>query len=236
MMIPNKYQAYHDQTVGQCSKCDPKGFIQKGRAYVPCACYLQYIQLKKLHDSGLPKSYWNKPIKDFNGDKKALEAVQDYIKKMPSNLTKGIGLYLYGNPGIGKTLLSSYIVRAALRQNIDTRFYFFTDILNTFTESWHDDDARNEVESNIINSDLLIIDDLGREFKSNKKLHEAILDSVVRGRASQLRPVIITSNYDILDVKETYGHGIVDLFKESLIVVPVKGNSYRKNEMEDKQK
>ena len=234
-MIPHKYFPYYNQTVGACKKCDPAGFVQKGGLYTPCTCYQEYIKLKKLHDSGLPKSYWSKSLQDFNGDKKALEIVKDYISNLQSNLVKGIGLYLYGTPGIGKTLLSSYIVRAAIKQNINAKFYYFTDILNTFTESWHDNDARDEVENNIINSDLLICDDLGREFKSNKKLHEAVLDSVIRSRASQLRPIILTSNFDILDVKETYGAGIVDLFKESLVVVQVKGDSYRKTEMEGKQ-
>ena len=236
-MTPNKYQLYYNQTVGQCTKCDPKGFIQKGRVYVPCSCYVQYTQFKKLHDSGLHKAYWTKSIQDFHGDKKALEAVQDYIDKLQSNLVKGIGLYLHGpNTGIGKTLLSAYVLKAALKQNLDVHFYPITDILDVFTEAWHDDNARNEVESNIINSDLLVIDDLGKEYKSNKRLHESILDNVIRNRASQLRPVIITSNCDMLDIKQTYGAGIVDLFKESLIVIPIKGDSYRKNEMEDKQK
>jgi DNA replication protein DnaC len=232
----NKYKLYYDQTIGICTQCDPKGFIQRGRTYVTCDCHLQYTQFKKLHDSGLPKSYWNKSIADFNGDKKALSAIQDYTKKIQGNLNKGIGLYLYGSPGVGKTLLSSYVLQETLKRNKNAHFYFFTDILNVFTEAWHDDEARNEVENNIINSDLLIMDDVGKEFKSNKKLHESILDTVVRNRASQLRPIIITSNYDILDVKETYGHGIVDLFKESLVVIPVKGDSYRKIEMEDKQR
>ena len=236
-MIPNKYQAYYNQTVGQCNKCDPKGFIQKGRFYVPCSCFLEYTRIKRLVDSRLPKAYWNKSIDDFYGDKKACEVVQDYIAKLPSNLVKGIGLYLHGpNTGIGKTLLSCFIGQAALKQNINVHYYVINEILDVFTEAWHNDAARDEVERNIINTDLLIIDDLGKEYKSNKKLHESILDTVIRQRASQLRPVIITSNYDILDIKETYGHGIVDLFKESLVVVPVKGDSYRKNEMEDKQK
>lgn len=226
-------------TIGACGLCNPKGFIDVGNCrYEPCKCSIEYGRLKKLHDSGLPRNYWEKDyshINEFSGDQAALATVKDYLGLFHSNQANGVGLYFYGKPGIGKTLLAAYVLHYALQQNKNAKFYYFTDILNTFTESWHDDNARNEVEKNILNSDLLVLDDLGKEYQSNKKLHESILDTVIRSRASQLKPVIITSNYDIFDVKEKYGHGIVDLFKESLTVVNVKGSSYRQTKMDEKK-
>lgn len=234
--MANKYQAYYNQTVGLCKKCDPKGFVKHGKNYTPCSCHIEYTRLKILHDSGLPKAYWNETPDTFSGDQKALAEVLRYIENIDDNLNKGIGQYLYGNAGVGKTLLASYILKAGLEKRKNIKFYFFTDVLNVFTESWHDDAARAEVENSIIKSDLLILDDIGKEYKSNTKLHESILDTVIRNRASYLRPVIITSNYDMLDSKEAYGNGIVDLFKESLQVIHVTGNSYRATKLTEKKK
>lgn len=236
-METNKYKKYHDETVGTCNKCNPKGFLPVKGGFVSCECLRQYNKFKQLHDSGVPRAYWNDGVvSKFDGDQKALKQVSDYMSFLKENISKGIGLYLYGPPGVGKTLLASNVVLHSLRYNVRAKFYYFTDVLNMFTDSWKNEEAREEIESEIINSDLLVMDDIGKEYKSNKKLHESILDTVLRTRASNLKPIIITSNFDILDMKETYGAGIVDLFKEHLVTIKVDGESYRKTKMDEKKK
>lgn len=233
-MQTDRYAKYYAETVGKCDKCNPKGFVAVGDAFSPCSCSKEYAKLKILHDTGLPRSYWGESAENFVGDPQALAAMKDYIKNLSSNLNRGVGLYLYGDPGIGKTLLASYAVAECLRLKKNVKFYYFTDVLTKFTDAWKDEAARNELEHAILNSDLLILDDIGREYKSNKNLHESVLDTVLRTRANQLKPIIVTSNYDIFDMKEHYGRGIVDLFKESLISVKVSGDSYRRQKMDDK--
>jgi len=232
----SKYAQYYEQTVARCVKCNPKGFILVKGGYTACSCHTAYLRLKQLHDSGLPKVYWDQHLEDFAGHQAAAATVSEYIKNFTNNLHKGIGLYLYGNPGVGKTLLSAYILKAGLAKGKRCNFYYFNDVLSTFTEAWRDNAAREEIERNIINSDLLVLDDLGREYKSNKKLHESILDTVIRSRANNLRPIIITSNFDMYDVKDAYGSVIIDLFKESLVPVQILGDSYRKTKMDEKNK
>ncbi len=161
------------------------------------------------------------------GDKKALGVVEDYIADLDVNLQTGHGLYLYGNPGVGKTSLAGYVLKAGLSRGLKCHFYYFNTVLSMFTEAWKDEIAREEVESSIINSDLLVLDDLGREFRSNKKLHESILDTIIRTRAGNLKPVVITSNLDKYDVKDNYGAVIIDLFKGHLKSVGVMGDSQR---------
>jgi DNA replication protein DnaC len=226
-MLKSKYASYYDETVARCRKCNLKGFLPAGDGYTACPCFLEYAWLRKLHDSGLPKLYWKIPMDKFIGDPKAFAAVQEYINVLPKNLELGTGLYLYGDPGIGKTLLASYILQAGLRLGKSCTFYTFNSLLTTFTDAWRNKDAQEEVESNVLNSDLLVLDDLGREFKSNKNLHESILDTVLRTRAGNMKPIILTSNFDRYDVKDTYGAIIIDLFKESLKAVHVTGESRR---------
>lgn len=196
----------------------------------------KYRSLKRLHDTGLPKNYWNADKVEFAGDKDALAKVRDYIKNLDYNLANGIGLYLHGERGVGKTMLSALIVLACLRLGKPVKFYYFTDALTTFTDAWKDVTARNELEHAILESDFLVLDDLGREYHSNKDLHESVLDTMIRVRANQLRPVVVTSNYDIYDIKERYGKGVIDLFKESLVCVKVPGDSYRRQRMDDKMR
>lgn len=174
--MQNKYQVFYNQTVAQCKKCDPKGFILRGRSYIACSCHVEYTRLKALYDTGLPRSYWNSVPTDFQGDQDSFEKVQSYIKNIKSNIAQGVGLYLHGKPGVGKTLMASYVIKSALKEGKNVKFYFFTDVLNIFTESWKDEAARTEVQENIIKSDILILDDVGKEYKSNAKLHESILD------------------------------------------------------------
>lgn len=222
------YSSYYQQTIGKCTKCEPKGFLLVNGGYSPCSCYREYTRMKKLHDSGLPKAYWPQSLDVFDGCASAKAVITDYIFNLQANLISGKGLYIYGPPGVGKTLLSSYILKAGLALGKTCHFYYFNDVLSTFTDAWKNDAARVEVENSIIGSDLLVLDDLGREFKSNKRLHESILDAVVRTRANNLRPLIITSNLDLYDIKDTYGAVIIDLFHEGLRTVKVTGDSYRR--------
>ena len=235
-MQTNRYAKYYTETVGKCDKCNPPGFIAGGNSFAPCRCFIEYTKLKSMHDTGLPRSYWDGSMETFVGDPQALSVMKDYIKNLQSNLNNGIGLYLYGDPGVGKTLLASYAVTACLQLKKNVKFYYFTDVLTKFTDAWKDERARGELEQAILNSDLLVLDDIGREYKSNKNLHESVLDTVLRNRANQLKPIIVTSNYDIFDIKEHYGRGIVDLFKESLVSVKVSGDSYRRQKLDDKLK
>lgn len=228
------YAKYYESTIGACKKCNPKGFVRNRNGFTKCPCHVEYDRLKKLHDSGLPRNYWDVKLSEFMGDPTSLAVTQNYIDNLDVNLSRGIGLYFHGVPGIGKTLLASYILHAALAKNKLVRFYYFSDVLTKFTEAWRDEKARLEVETAILNSDLLIFDDFGNAYKSNNKLHESILDAVIRTRANNLKPVIITSNYDLYDIKSAYGGIIIDLFKESLSVVSVVGDSYRKRKMNEK--
>ena len=226
-METNKYKKYYDETVGACKKCNPKGFLPVKGGFVSCECLIKYHWMKELHDSHLPRLYWNKKVCDFEGDKKAVDIVHEYMTNLESNLSKGLGLYLQGTHGIGKTLLASYILKQGLKIGKQSKFYYYTDMLNVFSDSWKDDEAKQEIETDIMQSDLLVIDDLGKEIIGKSNFSITSLDSVLRKRVGNLKSIILTSNLDKLDVKDVYGKAIIDLFNESLKEVHVIGDSYR---------
>ena len=67
---------------------------------------------------GIPKSFRGNTLKDFDVKgkselKKVKGLVQAYIEDLDSNFENNKGLFLYGSNGVGKTMLSSIILKEA---------------------------------------------------------------------------------------------------------------------------
>src|SRR5574343_448776 len=69
---------------------------------------------KKYEECGILRAYWDVDVDNFAGDKEALSKVKKYINKLDDVFTNGIGLYLHGSFGTGKTSLANIVLKEAL--------------------------------------------------------------------------------------------------------------------------
>ncbi len=115
-------------------------------------------------------------------------------------------LLLYGNTGIGKTFLSHCIARELLEQGHSV---LYLDAIHLFellearqfdrTLSYNDKDS---MLSYILDSDLLILDDLGTEMANSFTTTQ--LYHVIESRLHREHSTIITTNLSIQDMNELY--------------------------------
>ncbi len=231
-MISKRDQEYlkefKKKTISKCKKC-------KGEDY-DCDCYKKFrLEIKKVK-ANIPPKYLGITLDEIDHPDvaKAKKAVIDYIENTDKYYKQGVGLYLYGTSGLGKTLLASIALTEALKKGYTGYFTDLTQCITMLLEGWYEKDKKFNFIDKITESDFLVIDDIGREYSPASKLNETTFDMVFRERANRMLPIIITSTKYQEELAVEYGSRILSLFHEHLLPVEFKGADFRKGILKKK--
>ena len=214
-----------------CPSCGSiKKESNKVNENITCDCRSQKKLAKIYTRTNIPYEYWFKDLDDYYGRDDHKNEIEEYCNKINDYHRHAIGLFLWGKNGTGKTLLSICVLKYALKKKFECFFVSYSEIVSMFTSTWSSNSAKSAFEKNIEKSDFLVIDDLGKEYKTNNNLAESILDKVIRYRR---RPTIITSNKNVEELKtlyqHTWGESLASLIYGKMINVQVMGRDYRKD-------
>lgn len=128
-------------------------------------------------------------------------------------------IYIFGEVGRGKTFLLNSIAKELLDRNYSVLYYTSSKLikfLNDYNWAFEEQREKHQEEYDyILDSDLLIIDDLGSEI-ANKNTSANLFD-VINNRMISGKPIIFSTNYDEDDLEDIYG---------SRIFSRIVGNSY----------
>lgn len=168
-----------------CPLCGQKSFL--GGTGIPA----------KYDGLGYSEDFWKVYKDDCNNYAKIFHSfIADY-DDWP------FGLYIWSNQtGTGKTRLScSIITSIRLRYNISVRFTSVNDYLYNLKNSYKEQGQTTSIlVSDMIKADLLCLDDLGAEKRSDWTDQE--LFNLIDQRYQRGRKTIITSNFDIGEMPE----------------------------------
>ena len=157
-----------------------------------------------------------------------------YCEVSDKVLAGGLGIYLYGDKGTGKTHLTACMANALIQKRKQVLFTNFAEISKLLKGTFG---KKNESEAEYINRlatiDFLFIDDLGTERVQTKDgdlwLQEKVFD-VLNKRYNNRKPTIFTSNYSIPELISERGiaERTVDRIVEmSSAVLKIEGETYR---------
>ena len=177
--------------------------------------------------AGIMELWWDKTLEDFKGDKKVLKVVTDYIENIDGNLEHGKGLFFIGNNGVGKTYLTTSILKEAVEQKKTAQFSSLGGLVELFTAGWHSESEKRRFQTKIRNVEILAIDDVGKEYRGGSGLSEVIFDNLIRYRVQRKKTTVLTSNQNPKDIKTLYGASIASLLNECVKIVKVSGEDYR---------
>lgn len=190
--------------------------------------------------------------KDASFDKLELDRGEEYItavercKKFCENWeqvkAKGMGIYLYGDCGTGKTLLTACIGNKLLEQGVTVLFTSFLEIARELKDKYSKNESEQSFMKNLEQVDLLILDDIGTEIivKSTKEkswLQEKIYE-IINARYVQKKSTIFSSNEAVGDLHSACGMQAktVDRIVEmSTVQLELKGTSYRIQNQKQKE-
>lgn len=193
-------------------------------------------RLKQYYlDCGIKSSWHEKDLKSFDNDEVSLAKVKKYLKDSKSFYNDGVGLYLWGANGSGK----SHLMNCAFKELIDARYkvrvFSMDEIVDKFTSSWYADSEKKELDNILRNIDFLGIDEFGKNLDKDGKpmylpdLVKRVMESVIRFRVQMKKPIWFASNTEPANVKEVFSEDIASLLKEAVIHVLVTGGDYRGN-------
>lgn len=107
------------------------------------------------------------------------------------------GLYLYGGVGAGKTSEASAIVKAVIRSGRKAVLTTTLSMLNEISKGYGDSEGKDI--SHFIRTDLLVLDDVGKE-NANSWAATTMFE-VVNGRYERMLPTIYTSQYSFSELE-----------------------------------
>lgn len=221
--------------------CDGSGWILGPEDVArPCDCRAE--RLKKSVSRGVSSvvprkfegvSFDRPPISDMARDfraRGAVDAVRTYLEELDENLAAGKGVWLYGDPGTGKTTLGMLVSKTALEQKHTVAIYSLPKLLVRIRQSY-DGGANRDTYADLFRKltsvDLLHIDDLGAEKRSDWVLEQ--LYALVNERYETEQAILVTTNLDEAALIEQIGHRTVSRLVEMCgdCMVPMHGEDRR---------
>ncbi len=217
-----------------CPACEDTGFINGRR----CKCYINL--LKEIERAKIEKivpidectfesfdtNYYPQEMYGVCPKKKA-EIIKENCKRYATSFTKrSKSLLFMGNTGLGKTHLSLAIANVVINRGYSVIYGTAQNILRDLqNENFGRTDNLRYFENEILSTDLLILDDLGTEFKNQFTV--SCLYNIINSRLCAKLPTIISTNYTFEELEEKYDQRITSRITGQYSTLILVGNDIR---------
>ena len=155
------------------------------------------------------------------------ERIKESCRKYAAAFTTASkNIMFMGGTGLGKTHLSLAIANTVINRGFSVVYGTAQNILSDLqNENFGRDDNLRYYERAVLNCDLLILDDLGTEFKSAYTV--ACLYNIINSRLSAKLPTIISTNYTLDELEEKYDQRITSRITGEYRQLILVGNDIR---------
>ncbi len=215
---------------------------------VACKCDREIEQQKKRREKQMEierlkrtcfnsMREWSYTFENYQGEEnQSLMIAKNFVEDYEEMKKENIGLLFYGSVGSGKTYLACSIANSLIEQyQIRVKIRNFAQIINELQKSSFDFDKNAYIES-LVNTSVLILDDLGIERDTSYAKEQVY--NIVNSRYLKQKPTIFTTNlsYDtIQNCKDSVEYQrIYSRIIEMCIPVMVVGEDFRKFIQRDK--
>lgn len=248
LLEENNYPKNYLSPIYTCSDCKDTGYID-GK---PCHCFSQAKLLTLYENSNisdiLEKENFNTFCEDYYDDKIINENLsitpRENIRRIKEICHSFIqhfdevydNLLFYGPTGVGKTFITHCIAKELLDSSHTVVYLTSLQLFDILEKNkFHKDDpyTTNEQISYILESDLLIVDDLGTELSNSFTTSQ--LYYVIEERHNNKRSTIISTNLSFMDLRERYSERIFSRFTGYYDFKQIVGNDIRIQKAINKQ-
>jgi DNA replication protein DnaC len=201
--------------------CDGSGFIVDEQSNTASDCRCRRGRIAKARaarlEARVPRRYMGLTFEQVEGDMLAafpdqIGVVRRFVARISENLDQGRGIWIMGDVGTGKTALAMLVSKAALEASRTVAIYSLPRLLNLIRESIEHEDGVVGFLDRLSSVDLLHIDDVGAENRTDWALEQ--LYSIVNSRYEDSRAIVMTTNLDPHELAEQIGHRTVSRLVE----------------------
>lgn len=225
----------------ECSTCKDRGFLPNGKK---CNCLKQAMInetykmsnlsriLEKQNQSTYDDSIFSDVVDPQTGvsPRQNMQSIllkcEDFIRNFEKD--NDTNLLFYGDPGSGKTFMSSYIAKEILDKGYvviyQTAFKMF-EIIEQYKFTNSDKHLSGSDYENLFDCDLLIIDDLGTELTNSFTISELFI--ILNTRLLSSKKTIISTNLKPKQLGENYTERIFSRIFDKFQMIKFIGEDLR---------
>jgi DNA replication protein DnaC len=193
--------------------CDGSGFVvdEQTNTASDCNCRGKRIAAARVKslEGRIPRRYqgvsFDRPPITLIAQRAPaqVDMVRRYVRRIEANLDAGKGLWFQGDVGTGKTTLAMLVSKTALDAGRSVAIYSLPRLLNVLREAIDSPDGKLDLIDRLTAVDLLHIDDLGAENRTDWVLEQ--LYSIVNARYEAEKAIIATTNLMPEELAERLG-------------------------------
>ena len=219
-----------------CPICGGTGYIGS----TMCRCLLELCRQEQKKELSL-LSCGEHSFEDFRLDyyddrsdakygaspRAVMSRILDICRKYAANFTKNSGNLLFnGGTGLGKTMLSACVACAVAEKGYSVAYESAQHLFAKLEKDrFHPDEESAQAVKKLNDCDLLIVDDLGTELPGN--FVTAALYSLLNDRLLAGKPMVISTNLNIEEIRQRYSPQIASRLEGSFQLLPFVGQDIR---------
>lgn len=177
--------------------------------------------------ANVPPRFWNVKLSEIPEHLEYRDKVRKYLEKMNEMLENGIGLFLYSDENsTGKTSIAVLALKQALRLR-RTAYFEESGRLKAALIRAEEFEENIPIERRIRTVDLLVLDDVSKEYRTESGFAENLIESILRDRSQNLKTTVLTSNLRPNKIEQVYSADLAALLRETTIPLKISGYDWR---------
>lgn len=196
----------------QCTLCQDTGYVN-GKM---CSCFKKLLRTesyRRLNEltplslstfDGFSLYYYSDEPRDGRpADREIMRSAFRYCVSYAENFSPGSpNLILTGGTGLGKTHLSLAIANEVIQKGFGVVYCSVGSLVSRLEDEHFGRETESGTSDSLRDCDLLILDDLGTEFRSS--FSSAAIYSIVNTRLLEQKPTLISTNLSTKEMVDCY--------------------------------
>lgn len=228
LLVENGYPADYLDIHYTCNKCSDTGYCDNAM----CECFnricgkLEAEELNRHSQLELSSFDTFSLAYYIDDDYFIMKRIFDYLKSYAESFTsQSHSILIFGKTGLGKTHLSLAVANKVLEKGYSVVYDSTINILHEIEKEHFSREHISEMTDLVMQTDLLILDDLGTEHTT--PFYSSTIYNIINTRLNRKKTTIINTNLTYEDIQKRYDERIVSRLTTQYMNMQFRGTDVR---------